>query len=452
MNVSPTRASLPPSLVLTPVSRRPTRLPRETVAAILATDVRASGDPSAPRQALARKGTCASIVLVTVDNLVFLKLCLTSILTNTRETGYEVVVVNNGSTDGTADYLEAVGRQYPHVRTVHNDRNVGFAPATNQGLASAAGNILVLLNDDTVVPRGWLGPLRRHLADPTIGLLGPVTNRAGNESQIDVAYHTYGELQRFADRRRKAHRGETRDVQMLTMFCLAFRRDAYERLGPLDERFVMGMFEDDDYAMRAREAEYRIVCAEDVFVHHFGATSLGRLAADGRYGSLFTANRRRFEEKWQIAWSPHRHRESPEYVRLIGRIRRVVGREVRPASTVAVVSRGDAALLDLPGCTGWHLPQLDDGTYVGYHPVDSDEAIRYLEVARARGAHYLLVPSTTRWWLEHYDGFQRYLARYRLVVDDETCVLFALTDRTGTDEPRHPPGRHRAARGRAIGV
>ena len=71
------------------------------------------------------------------------------------------------------------------------------------------------------------------------------------------------------------------------MFCLAMRRDAFERIGPLDQRFEIGMLEDDDYSLRAREAGYRVVCAEDTLVHHFGETSFGKLVAAGDYDSCW---------------------------------------------------------------------------------------------------------------------------------------------------------------------
>src|SRR5207248_554618 len=178
---------------------------------------------------------------------------------------------------------------------------------------------LVLLNNDTLVPAGWLGRLLRHLGDPTVGLVGPVTNAAGNEAQVEVSYRTYGQFEAAAAQRASAFAGQRLDVPMLTMFCLALRRDALGRIGRLDERFEVGTFEDDDYSRRAHQAGYAVVCAEDVLVHHFGQASFGDLIPTGQYGALFEANRRRFEEKWRTAWRPHRRRTGPAYRSLVER-------------------------------------------------------------------------------------------------------------------------------------
>jgi GT2 family glycosyltransferase len=429
--------AFPPPLVLTPVSRRPTQLPADTVATVMADrshlSIRVSGSGSSPAPRV-------SIVVVTADNLVFLKLCVASILANTHGPTYEIVIVDNGSSDGTAAYLAELMSRQPHVHRISNLHNRGFGPATNQGLGLAKGDVLVLLNDDTIVPSGWLSRLCAHIEDPSIGLLGPVTNRSGNDCQIQTSYATYGEFLQLARQREASGQGALRDVAMLTMFCLAMRRDVLDRLGLLDEQFAIGMFEDDDYAMRARQAGLRIVCAEDVFVHHFGATSLGRLAANGRLGTLFEANRRRFEEKWQVNWVARRTRVSPEYEQLVDRIRAAIGQYVPPASRVAVVSRGDDALLDLPGCTGTHFPRMSDGSYAGFHPANSDEAIAHVTDVSTSGEEYLLIPATMRWWLEFYGDFAAHLRRsHRLLADTESFVLFSLNP---DQQLSHPDAEH----------
>ena len=94
---------------------------------------------------------------------------------------------------------------------------------------------------------------------------------------------------------------------MLAMFCVAFRRRTYEQVGPLDEQFGIGMFEDDDYAMRIKARGLRVICAADVFVHHFGQAAFKKLIESGQYNPLFDENRRRYETKWKVEWVPHKH-------------------------------------------------------------------------------------------------------------------------------------------------
>lgn len=248
----------------------------------------------------------ASVVVVTWDNLAFTRLCLASVIENTEYPNYELIVVDNASTDGTVEELQRLARDFPHIGVILNDRNAGFGPANNQGLAAATGDIFVLLNNDTVVPRGWLSRLALHLANPAIGLLGASTNRACNEAQIDINYLTYGDYQVVARAQAERHEGQVVPIRMPMMFCLAFRRDAYDRLGPIDERYETGMFEDEDYALRAKAAGYQVAWAPEVYVHHAYHASIGKLLPTGDYMRLVKQNQGRFEEKWGICWERHR--------------------------------------------------------------------------------------------------------------------------------------------------
>jgi GT2 family glycosyltransferase len=418
----------PPDLDLTPLSRRPMRLPAETARVALESPLPAPGSPSN-----ARRDPRASIVVVTHGRLPFTRLCLASVLANSGAGDWlEVVVVDNGSSDGTVAYLRALADRRPEVRLVLNAANRGFGPAVNQGLAVASGEALVLLNNDTIVPPGWLERLLRHLDDPAVGLAGPVSNAAGNEAQVEVRYRTYGQFEAAAAERAAAWRGQRVDVPMLTMFCLALRRDVLLRIGPLDECFEVGMFEDDDYSRRARQAGYAVVCAEDVLVHHFGQASFGDLVPTGEYGALFEANRRRFEEKWRTAWRPHQRRAGPAYRSLVERVRALADTALPPDATVLVASKGDEALLQLGARRrGWHFPRGEGGAYAGHYPADSVGAISHLEELRAAGADHLLLPATSLWWLDHYGDLGRHLEeRYRDVLrDDTTCRIYELRGR-----------------------
>ncbi len=402
-------------------------LPRETVEAAQATAIERF-------EASARAGRpSASIVVVTHDNIAFTRLCLHSVLANRDADDFELIVVDNGSNDGTAAYLARLAEMDARVRVLLNGSNMGFAPACNQGLALAAGDHLVLLNNDTLVPPGWLDGLRRHLAEPQVGFVGPVTNRIGNEAEIDTDYRTWGEYLETAGRRAVDHAGQWLEIGTPAMFCLAMRRQTYLRLGPLDEGYEIGLLEDDDYAERARRAGYQLRCADDVLVHHFGEASFGHLVSSGEHARILAANQQRYAEKWGRPWQPYGRRPNPRYSREAQQVREAVKESVPSGSTVLVISRGDEELLQLNGRRAEHFPQAEDGGWAGHHPADSDEAIAHLEALRERGAEFLVVPPTYLWWLRHYEGLREHLdGNYEPVVsDDRAGAIYRLTGAGG---------------------
>jgi len=250
-----------------------------------------------------------SIIVVSYKGLDYIRQCMASILDNTRYPDYEVVIVDNASGEPVREYLRRLDRTQPQVRVVFNEANVGFAAANNLGIASVTDSeFIVLLNNDTVVPPGWLSRLLRYARHPDVGLVGPVTNWTGNEARIDVDYTDLADMPDFARRHVAARAGRSFDIKVLAMFCLAMRREVFDEIGPLDECFGIGMFEDDDYARRARQAGYRVVCAEDVFVHHYGEVSFSQLD-EAEYLHLFNRNKQLYEEKWGGSWLPHRARD-----------------------------------------------------------------------------------------------------------------------------------------------
>jgi GT2 family glycosyltransferase len=125
-----------------------------------------------------------------------------------------------------------------------------------------------------------------------------VTNAIANEARMEVGYRDLGELSPWASRWTREHDGETFPISSLAFFCAAMPRAVYERVGPLDERFGTGMFEDGDYNRRVREAGFDVRCASDAFVHHWQMASFRRLGKNA-YFRLFEENRRKFEDKWR---------------------------------------------------------------------------------------------------------------------------------------------------------
>ena len=251
---------------------------------------------------------CVSIIVLTHNKLPLTRLCIESLYRYTDCPNFELIVVDNASEDKTRDYLEGLQEFLPNLLVIFNTKNEGFARANNTGIMRSRGDYLVLLNNDTIVTPGWLARLISHLEkDPKVGMVGPVTNSAGNEQMIPARYNSMEELERFAEQRLNAFEGRHFEIETLAMFCVVFRRRLIDEIGFLDERFGLGTFEDDDFCYRARLRGYKLVCAEDVFVHHFGRGTT-RTWDDREYLKLFEHNRRLFERKWGIRWRPARLR------------------------------------------------------------------------------------------------------------------------------------------------
>jgi len=292
-----------------------------------------------------------SIIIVTHNELAFTRMCLESVRFFTDEP-YELIMVDNGSTDGTVEFLRASG----DVRLIENAGNRGFPAACNQGILASRGEYILLLNNDVIVTTGWL---RRMLAalgsdrsrsgirqnsdadqqgadaprspgnavsrragipcsgirensnvedvastndqgpmtnDSSIGLVGACSNAVSGEQQINVGYEHLTDLDGWAWEWGRANHGQRMVVERLIGFCLLFRRKLVGRIGLFDERFGIGNFEDDDYCLRAKQAGYQAVIARDAFVHHFGHRTFAGAGID--LNALLLRNKRIFQEKW----------------------------------------------------------------------------------------------------------------------------------------------------------
>lgn len=114
------------------------------------------------------------------------------------------------------------------------------------------------------------------------------------------------------------------------------------------------------------------------------------------------------------------------YRQLVERVRAAVTAAIPAGAAVLVVSRGDRDLVDLDGLDGRHFPQDAEGGYLGHHPRDSADAVSRLEALRAKGAEYLVVPSTAYWWLDHYAAFAEHLRDLYARTDADVCAIYSL--------------------------
>lgn len=239
-----------------------------------------------------------SIVILTYNKLEYNKLCIESIRDYTEPGSYEIIVIDNHSTDGTLEWLQAQS----DVILIANSENLGFPAGCNQGIKAACGDSVLLLNNDTIVTPHWLANLRRCLfSAEDIGAVGAVTNSCSNFQSSPCEYASITEMINFAQQRNHLKPELWEPRTRLVGYCMLIKTEIINKIGLLEEAFSPGNYEDDDYCLRIRNAGYRLILCWDTFIHHFGSISFGEQAA--RYNSLLETNKQKFIEKWGLP--PH---------------------------------------------------------------------------------------------------------------------------------------------------
>lgn len=234
-----------------------------------------------------------SIIIPTYNKLDLLKVCIESIQTHTMN-NYEIIVVDNASTDGTEAYLQSMtGKLRFHV----HEANRGFSGAVNTGLMMAKGNTICLLNNDILVTPRWLSNLLHCLhSDGNIGIVGPVTNYISGDQQIAVPYKSIEQMWKFAGKHNHSNAAQWEYTDRIVGFCYLFRRSLFEEVGYFDEGFEIGNFEDEDYIVRVRLNGRKLIIARDTFIHHFGSQSMKELGS--RFSEVNDQNASYFSVKW----------------------------------------------------------------------------------------------------------------------------------------------------------
>ncbi len=218
------------------------------------------------------------IVIPVYNKLDLTRACLDAVgKTMPKDVDVTVFVVDNGSTDGTREFLERAAAADSWLRIIRNETNLGFAHATNQGIAAGSSEFVLMLNNDTVPLGNWLGEmLAEAAADEKIGIVGALLLYPDGvtiqHAGVDIAEFD-GKLMPFhRDKLRKfkyvPEARQSRDCPMVTAACLLARRSMIDEIGALDEAFI-NSYEDVDFNFRAAQSGYRIrYCASATVIHH----------------------------------------------------------------------------------------------------------------------------------------------------------------------------------------
>ena len=240
----------------------------------------------------------ASIVIPVYNQWAYTAACLASLRSTRSRHTFEVIVVDDQSSDETAAELAKT----TGITTLRNEENLGFLGSCNRGTEHARGQLLVLLNNDTQVTDGWLDELADTFsAQPEAGLIGSRLvypdgrlQESGGIIYSDASGWNYGRDD-DADRPDYAF---LRESDYCSGACIAVRTSLFRELGGLDERYAPAYYEDTDLAFRVREAGYKVyVQPSSVVVHHEGITSgIDTSSGTKRYQVV---NQQKFLERWQ---------------------------------------------------------------------------------------------------------------------------------------------------------
>ena len=202
--------------------------------------------------------------------------CLDSLLNDCENREAEIIVVDNGSDQTTQNGLDGYD-DIPNVKVIRNSQDIGFSSANNRGIRASSGKVVVLLNNDTVVPKGAIRKMALLLEDhPDWGGLGPVSNSVGNEQGIWTSGTSMEDILLEGEKWEGNAEGSFLETNQLSFFCVALPRETLDTVGLLDEDFSPIYYEDVDYCLRVSSSGKRLVIAEEVFVYHRGSATMSK--------------------------------------------------------------------------------------------------------------------------------------------------------------------------------
>lgn len=246
-----------------------------------------------------------SIVILSYNLKDITRQCIESIKINNLKSSYQIVVVDNNSTDGVREWLQ----EQKEIKLICNQENKGFPYGCNQGIkASDPDNNIFLLNSDTVVPPNALFWLRMGLYENRqVGATGSVTSFAGNDQMISEKFDSVEEYYAYGIRNNVPMKHPYEKKVFLIGFALLLKRNALDEIGLLDVRFSPGQYEDDDLGVRLNLAGWQVLLCKNSYILHYGS---GGGINSNLWDTLEQRNIEVFRDKWKFdiryyTWARH---------------------------------------------------------------------------------------------------------------------------------------------------
>lgn len=216
------------------------------------------------------KPPLVSIVVLAYNHLEHTKLCIESIYKYTKNVDFELITVNNGSSDGTREYFDSL----PNMKKIHLKDNFGCVNGFVVGMQAAEGTYTACICNDFVFTINWLSNILNIIeSDESIGYVSPGASNISNYQQIDGDYTSLEEMHEFAAKYNVSNFGKTEERVRLLPNVLLVRTKLLREIGYYDPRFIFGEFADDDISFKIRRAGYKLVFDRGTFVYHFGSVT-----------------------------------------------------------------------------------------------------------------------------------------------------------------------------------
>jgi GT2 family glycosyltransferase len=248
----------------------------------------------------------AVVVIPVLNQARYTRACLEDL----RESGIpesQIVVVNNGSTDETESLLGS----RPGLQVIHNPANRGCGGAWNQGVRACPATWTVLLNNDVLLPPGWLEALVAFAEEERFDVVSPAICHGPDDYDF-AAY-----APRFMERMAKVKRRGT-----ASGVCFMVRRQVFEKTGLFDEDMRIGGYEDDEFFRRARQYGFPIATTGRSFLHHFGSVTQKAIKAGLNQPKASLGDREYYRAKYRLTWlKRHRGRISEKVLTTGWRLR-----------------------------------------------------------------------------------------------------------------------------------
>ncbi len=235
-----------------------------------------------------------AIVIITYNNLDYTIDCIESIKKYTKKGTYEIIIVDNMSTDGTREWL----KKQSDLKIIMNDYNVGFPKGCNQGIEEANPDFdILLLNNDTIVTTNWLENLNKCLySSNDIGAVGAVSNHDENLQGVDFTYDDFDTMQELAKINNISNKDKWEEKAFLIGFCILIKREVINKVKSLDEFFSPGYIDDNDLSLRIIKAGYKLMLCHDSFIHHYLGSAFRKDL--NKFYPILYKNREYFKLKW----------------------------------------------------------------------------------------------------------------------------------------------------------